>query len=58
MMLGILIPSMGIAFLFILSTFAPLPIDETILVLMLGLLAMFQFSFMGLIKGRRPPFEI
>lgn len=58
MMLAVLIPSMGITFLFILASFTGLPLSETLLWLTLGLLAFFQFSFVGLVKSRRPSFEV
>jgi pilus assembly protein TadC len=58
MMLGVLIPSMGVTFLFILSSFTGLPISEVLFWLVLGVLAVFQFSFIGLVKGRRPSFEV
>lgn len=58
MMSTVVIPSLGITFLFIISSFAGLSISQEIFYLILFSLAMFQFMFLGLIKSRRPAFEI
>lgn len=58
MMMTVVIPSLGITFLFIISSFAGFSIPEEIFYLILLSMAMFQFMFLGLIKSRRPAFEI
>ena len=58
MMLAVIIPSLGITFLIILSSFSGLPITQTIFWMILAVLIVFQFAFIGLIKSRRPPIEI
>jgi flagellar protein FlaJ len=58
MMLAIIIPSLGITFLIILSSFSGLPITKNIFWMILAVLIVFQFAFIGLIKSRRPPIEI
>jgi len=58
MMLAIIIPSIGITLLIILSSFSGLPITKNIFYIILSVLVIFQFSFIGLLKSRRPPIEI
>lgn len=58
MMLTVIIPSLGITFLFIISSFSGLPISQEIFYFILGALVIFQFMFIGLVKSRRPGFEI
>lgn len=58
MMLAVIIPSLGITFLIILSSFVGLPITEVVFLGILAFLIMFQFSFIGIVKSRRPPVEI
>ncbi|MDI6798525.1 MAG: type II secretion system F family protein [Candidatus Aenigmarchaeota archaeon] len=60
MMSAVIVPSLGITFLIILSSFVGffiLPLDIT-LYLILAFLVFFQFMFMGLIKIRRPALEV
>ncbi len=54
MMIAIIIPSLGITFLIVLSTFSGISISEKIFLFILGFLTLFQFMFLGLIKSRRP----
>lgn len=58
MMLGVVVPSLGITFLMILSSFSGLPVTKTLLIMILIMLAVFQFSFIGFIKSRRPSIEV
>lgn len=58
MMMTVVIPSLGITFLFIISSFAGFSIPQEMFYLILVSIAIFQFMFLGLIKSRRPPFEI
>lgn len=58
MMFGVIIPSLGITFLIVLSSFSGLPIKEFYFWALLGFLALFQFSFIGIVKNRRPSVEV
>jgi len=58
MMFTVVIPSLGISFLFIISSFSGLTIPVEFFYLILFVLALFQFMFIGLIKSRRPGVEI
>lgn len=58
MMLGVIIPSLGVTFLTILSSFTGLVITEMVFVGIFAVLFIFQFSFIGMIKSRRPSIEI
>jgi flagellar protein FlaJ len=60
LMTAVIIPTLGITFLIILSSFfglSFLPMD-ILLYLILGFLVIFQFMFIGLIKIRRPSLEV
>ena len=54
MMVAVVLPSLGLTFLLVLSSFSGLVISETIFWMILVFLAVFQFMFMGIIKSRRP----
>lgn len=54
MMLSVIIPTLGITFLIILSSFLKVKISQEIFYVILVLLALFQFFFIGVIKTRRP----
>lgn len=54
MMLSVVIPTLGITFLIILSSFLKINITKEIFYAILGFLALFQFFFIGIIKTRRP----
>jgi pilus assembly protein TadC len=54
MMLGAIIPALGITFLIILSTFPSMTINETVFWGLFGFLALGQFMFLGMIKSARP----
>jgi flagellar protein FlaJ len=58
MMIAVIIPSLGITFMIIMSSFSGFPITEVIFWSILGFVAFFQFMFVGFIKNRRPPVEI
>jgi len=58
MMLAIILPSLGITFLVLLSTFSGFAVTEMIFWFLLCILIVFQFSFIGLIKSRRPTIEL
>lgn len=54
MIVAVIIPSLGITFLIILTSFTGLSIPKIIFPIILLGLALFQFFFMGFIKGKRP----
>lgn len=58
MMFGIIIPSLGITFMIVLSSFSGLQIKEFYFWAILALLVLFQFSFIGIVKNRRPSVEV
>ena len=58
MMLGVILPSLGITFLVILSSFSGFMITELLFWSILVVLIIFQFAFVGIVKSRRPSIEI
>ena len=54
MMLGAIIPALGLTFLIILSTFPQIAIGEEVFWGMLVFIAIGQFMFLGIIKSSRP----
>ena len=58
MMLAVIIPSLGITFVIIFSSFSNVPISESMFYLVLFMLAFFQFIFIGIVKSRRPAIEL
>lgn len=58
MMMAVILPSLGITFLVLLSTFSGVPVSEMMFWLILIVLIVFQFSFVGLVKSRRPTIEL
>ncbi|HIH09089.1 MAG TPA: type II secretion system F family protein [Candidatus Diapherotrites archaeon] len=54
MMLGAIIPALGLTFLIILSTFPQIAVDETMFWGMLGFIVLGQFMYLGIIKSSRP----
>lgn len=54
MMVAVIMPSLGITFLIVLSSFAKIPITELTFWTILAGLIVFQFMFLGIIKSRRP----
>jgi flagellar protein FlaJ len=58
MMLAVILPSLGITFLVLLSTFSGFTVSEVIFWFILTILIVFQFSFVGLVKSRRPTIEL
>jgi flagellar protein FlaJ len=54
MMIAVIMPSLGITFLMVVSSFAKLPIgEETFWMIIIGI-TIFQFMFMGMLKSKRP----
>ncbi|OGI14433.1 hypothetical protein A3K63_04800 [Candidatus Micrarchaeota archaeon RBG_16_49_10] len=58
MMVAVIIPSLGITFIIIMSSFSGFVVTKSIFWSILGFITFFQFMFVGLIKNRRPPVEI
>jgi len=58
MMLGIILPSLGITFLVIISSFSGIAVTEYMFIGLLLALIMFQFSFVGIVKSRRPAIDL
>jgi flagellar protein FlaJ len=58
MMTTIIMPSLGITFLFIITTLTNFSITKTLFYMVLFALTVLQFMFVGLIKSRRPAIEI
>ncbi len=58
MMTAVIIPNLGITFLLVLSSFTGFSISSEIFWLILACVGFFQFSFIGMIKNRRPAIEI
>src|SRR3989344_3421537 len=54
MMLGAIIPALGLTFLIILSTFPQIAISEEVFWGMLGFIVLGQFMYLGIIKSSRP----
>ena len=57
MIFAIILPSIGVCFLIILSFFSGFPINQGILILVMIVVAIFQFMFIGIIKTKRPKVE-
>jgi pilus assembly protein TadC len=53
-MLGVIIPALGITFMIVLSTFPQLKVTETLFWLFLGVIVLAQFLYIGFIKSVRP----
>jgi pilus assembly protein TadC len=54
MMVAVILPSLGITFLIVMSSFSGFAVSERMFIAILGMLALFQFMFIGVIKSRRP----
>jgi len=58
MMMAVIIPSLGITFLIIFSSFSGIVVTESLFLIILFALAFFQFTFIGIVKSRRPAIEL
>jgi pilus assembly protein TadC len=54
MMLGVIVPALGLTLLVILSTFPDSPVTETMLWGFLGFIVLSQVMYIGIIKSKRP----
>lgn len=55
MLIAVIMPTLGITFLIILSSFAGITFPDTMFPLILLVLGIFQYFYMGIIKTKRPP---
>jgi len=58
MMLAVIVPSLGITFMLIFSSFSGIAVSESMFYIILAMLAFFQFIFIGMVKSRRPAVEL
>lgn len=58
MLAAVILPSLGITFLIIISSFSGLTVPKLIFPLILVFLAFFQFFYTGIIKTKRPVMEV
>ncbi|MEM5878889.1 MAG: type II secretion system F family protein [Candidatus Aenigmatarchaeota archaeon] len=58
LMLTVILPTLGITFLIIFSTFAGIQVPETIFFLILFVVVVFQVMLIGMVKSRRPSVEV
>lgn len=58
LMISVILPTLGTTFLIVFATFSGAQIPPFLFILILGLLVLFQFAFIGMIKSRRPSVEV
>lgn len=58
MLTAVIMPSLGITFLILLSSFSGIPVSQVLFWVILAVLAVFQFFFIGIVKNRRPAIEL
>ncbi|MCX6799008.1 MAG: type II secretion system F family protein [Candidatus Diapherotrites archaeon] len=54
MMIGVIMPALGLTFLIVLGSFPQIKIDEMMFWALLALITVMQFMYVGIIKSRRP----
>lgn len=54
MMLGVIIPALGLAFMIVLGSFPQMNVTELLFWAMLAMLIVAQFMFLGILKAKRP----
>jgi len=54
MMVAVVLPSLGVTFMLVMSSFSGLVVSETMFWMIIAFLALFQFMFLGIIKSKRP----
>jgi flagellar protein FlaJ len=54
MMVAVIMPSLGVTFLIVLSSFTKIPVTQNMFYFILIFLAIFQFMFLGVMKSKRP----
>ena len=58
LMFTVIFPTLGLTFLIVFSTFAGVQVPQPVFYLILFVVVVFQFTFIGLIKNRRPSVEV
>lgn len=58
MLIAVILPTLGITFLIVFSSFSGVAIPKNIFAVILLALAMFQFFYMGIIKTKRPVMDV
>lgn len=58
LMFSVILPTLGISFLIIFSSVSGFQLPRTVFYLISTILLVFQFSFIGIVKNRRPSVEI
>jgi pilus assembly protein TadC len=58
MMVNIIMPTMGITFIIVLSSFMSMPVNETTFYMILLMLFMFQIMFVGMLKSKRQEISV
>jgi len=58
LMFTVIFPTLGLTFLIVFSTFSGIQVQQSVFYLILFVLVVFQFTFIGLIKNRRPSVEV
>ncbi len=54
MMIGVIVPALGLTFLIVMGSFPQIKITESIFWIFLASIVIMQFMYMGIIKSRRP----
>ena len=54
LMMGVIIPALGLTFLIVIGSFPKMNISEMLFWAMLGALVLAEFMFVGLMKSKRP----
>jgi flagellar protein FlaJ len=54
MMIAVVLPSLGVTFIMVLSSFSKIPVTEFIFWMIIGFVSLFQFMFLGILKSKRP----
>ncbi len=54
MMLGVIVPALGITFLIVLTSFPQIPVSEWFFWALLAMVMLGQFMFIGIVKSKRP----
>jgi len=58
LMLTVILPTLGISFLIILSSFSGIQVPEAFFLIVWGVVVLFQTMFIGMIKSSRPSVEV
>ena len=54
MMIGVIVPALGLTFLIVLGSFPQVEIGENLFWMLIGFVAIAQFMYIGMIKSKRP----